>query len=145
MATNPSKLSRFLTTGARYVLAGVFLLSGTLKLYAGPTANSLLSHIKWLSFLPDPFWFYCMIAVEFLIASLFLIMRVHIIAAALSCSMMLGAIVTGVHFIEDPIPCGCFGDILESRTDEFFLLRSMMLLTLSLIVLRSTSTLRRIA
>jgi hypothetical protein len=57
---------------------------------------------------------------------------------AFLCSFFfLSAFVIGLSYMGENKPCGCFGDLFVSQTDEWFVFRSLGLLILSLLVLRS--------
>jgi hypothetical protein len=57
--------------------------------------------------------------------------------AFLSSFFFLSAFVVGLLYLGEEKPCGCFGDLFVSQTDQWFLSRSLGLLFLSLFVLRN--------
>jgi hypothetical protein len=57
--------------------------------------------------------------------------------ALLSSLFFLSALTLGLLSLGEEKACGCFGDLLPSQTDEWFVLRSLAFLFLSLFVLRS--------
>ncbi|MCA9744517.1 MAG: DoxX family membrane protein [Deferribacteres bacterium] len=135
--TDKNRLTTLGSAG-RYLLAALFLAAATLKLLS-PEASSAL----FQNFLPNAaalnlFLTIALAVCELIVGALLLFSaKVHF-AALLTALFLLSSTVVGVAFLNEPIDCGCFGSLIESKTDEYFLARNFLLLFLALFVLNST-------
>jgi hypothetical protein len=69
---------------------------------------------------------------------LLLLKRMVPAIAFISSLFFLSALTAGVFLLGTGKPCGCFGDLVPSETDEWFVLRSLVFLFLSLFILRTS-------
>jgi len=140
MVMNPSKLSRFVTTGARYVLAAVFLFSAIGKLITPSIFVAFVSSIDWLSPINPILLLLTLTTIEVVVAVLLLLPATHKIAGLVSFGVLLlfsGALIlTSVG--QEPKPCGCFGDLIPESSTNLSLLRNVVLLVLSVLVIGSS-------
>ncbi len=58
------------------------------------------------------------------------------VASTLSSLILLGTTLVGVMLLGKPVSCGCFGNFVDSKTDEFFLIRNIFFLFVSVFVLK---------
>ena len=122
---------------SRFVLGAVFVLSGILKLFSPHQAAELLSEISSL----DPeMCKYLVVALslfEIMLGTMLLVGKRYLqLTALISAVMLLFFTFLGVATIQDPRSCGCFGDLVEFKTDEYLVLRNVVLFLVSLWVLR---------
>jgi len=122
---------------ARVLLASVFLLSGISKLHSPASASAFVADV-----LPTSVHAARMIVIPLSLAEigagfLLLFNRWVMTLALLSSLFFLSALTLGLLSLGEEKACGCFGDLLPSQTDEWFVLRSLAFLFLSLFVLRS--------
>lgn len=123
----------------RYLLGGIFFLSGLSKLFS-PTET--MEFIRTALGFSDSIE---TIVVAFSIIEIGLSLSLvaglgHLqIAAAVSCLFSLGFITVGVFLFNENQSCGCFGSLIESKVDTMFLVRSIALLGLSLVLLRGVT------
>jgi uncharacterized membrane protein YphA (DoxX/SURF4 family) len=122
---------------ARVLLALVFLLSGISKLHSPGSASAFLENILPVSPHVARVIVIALSLTEVAAGCLFLLNRWVTSLALLSSLFFLSAFTAGLLFLGQEKPCGCFGDLFLSQTDEWFVLRSLALLFLSLFVLRS--------
>lgn len=121
----------------RRLLGLLFIISAILKLISPQESSSLFDH-----FLPsEPFW---AVALTIIVSCCELFLGLALAAslgtvnaAVLSCLFFLLSTMVGVALINNPIDCRCFGTLVESKTDEFFLLRNFSLLGISFYVLKN--------
>ena len=125
------QLTKHAYVGLRYILGGVFLLCGILKLISPSDAIGMLLAIIPLT----KGWAWVAITglsvCEILLGLMMLLDRFVTLAASIASLFLLCSIVAGTLLISKPIACGCFGDLFESKTDEVFMLRNVGLLLLS--------------
>lgn len=136
---NNFDLRRVVESFFRIVLGAVFCVSGSLKLLAPTAASNLISQIGFLDKHIAPYFVLLLSLIE-VVAGISLIadkMTKHI--ALLATQFLLLSTVIGVMYLSDPIPCGCFGDLIDSQTDSAFLLRNIILLLISLVILKTSS------
>ena len=124
---------------ARILLAIVFLLSGISKLLSPHSAATFLQDI----FPIQPYGARIIVTAislaEIAAGCLLLLKRWVSTVAMISCFFFLSALAAGLFFLGTEKPCGCFGDFLPSQTDEWFVLRTLAFLLLSLVLLRSST------
>lgn len=123
---------------ARGLVGSLFIISAGLKIISPADSASLFN-----SFLPAQpalvsVLTFILILFELLLGAMLLFaVKLHY-ATLLSCVFFLVATVVGVLFLDEPVDCGCFGSLIEAKTDEFFLLRNLLFLLISLFVLQSS-------
>jgi len=74
--------------------------------------------------------------VEVTIGALLIVNRSVPLASFVSSILLLLFSALGVLLIGDPVPCGCFGELIEQETDGIFLVRNLLLLFASLFILK---------
>jgi uncharacterized membrane protein YphA (DoxX/SURF4 family) len=131
---NVSKKASFT---ARVFLAVVFIVSGISKLYAPGSASALVAGILPLNVDVTRIIVILLSLSEVAAACLLLFNKWVAVVAFFSSFFFLSASVIGLLYLDEDRPCGCFGDLLLSQTDEWFIFRSLALLFLSLLMLRS--------
>jgi uncharacterized membrane protein YphA (DoxX/SURF4 family) len=122
---------------ARVLLGILFALSGILKIISPSAAAALFSQL--LSTTSQLGYIVTLIAslVEILTGCLLLWGRNVVMASMVASLILLGSTFIGILLLENPVPCGCFGKLVETKTDEFFLLRNLVFLAVSIFVLKS--------
>jgi uncharacterized membrane protein YphA (DoxX/SURF4 family) len=125
------------SSAARFLLASVFLLSGISKLYAPASASTFVATILPITADAARIMVIPLSLSEVAAACLLLFNKWVTMVASFSTLFFLSAFVIGLFYLGEDKPCGCFGDLLASQTDQWFVLRSLALLILSLFVLRS--------
>jgi uncharacterized membrane protein YphA (DoxX/SURF4 family) len=122
---------------ARVLLAVVFLLSGISKLLSPAGASSFVAGMIPMTADMARILVIPLSLAEIAAACLLLFDRWVTAVAFLSSFFFLSAFVVGLLYLGEEKPCGCFGDLFVSQTDQWFLSRSLGLLFLSLFVLRN--------
>ena len=122
---------------ARVLLAVVFIVSGISKLYAPASASTFVATILPINAETARIIVIPLSLSELAAACLLLFNKWVTMVAFFSTLFFLSAFVVGLLYLGENKPCGCFGDLLASQTDEWFVLRSLALVFLSLLVLRS--------
>jgi uncharacterized membrane protein YphA (DoxX/SURF4 family) len=119
----------------RLLLGLTFLVSGVLKIHTPEDAVGLFKvlglHSNELALVVTMGLSTLEIAAGFLLIS----NRAVIIVTFLVIVFLATAILVIVVFVEEPVPCGCFGKVLSSMTDELFLLRNLVMSIAALLVL----------
>ncbi len=129
------RLLQLLHSGPRVLLGSVFVLSGVLKIYSPHAAEKSIGYLIGIGS-PATQIAIAGISIFELVLGVILTTRANVTVPALGAALfLLACIFVGGLLISDPIPCGCFGDLVESRTDEWFLLRNLLLLGLAVLVL----------
>jgi len=124
---------------AQMTLGCVFLLSGILKVLSPFSAIQLLEKFLMIGQRYSHAVIFALSLFEIVIGVMFMIGKATFFASILSAAFFLGATFVGVFLLSDPVPCGCFGNFLESKTDEVFLIRSLTFFLLSFFVLRNST------
>lgn len=128
---------------ARAFLGSVLLVSGIAKIFFPDDAANLLGELLSEPVL-DPFVVAYTLSIVECVAGLLLIAGKLTQVVSLGVGVfLLVAIGYGVLTISSPQPCGCFGALLESRTDELFMARNMILLFVALYVLKESTKLTK--
>lgn len=122
--------------GARILLGIVFVSSGALKLISPNEAAELLADISLLSLHISRILIGLVSVLEFVLGAMFFLRWQQHLAALISTIILLCFTMIGMGELQDPKACGCFGDVLDSRTDELFMARNMALLFVSMFLLR---------
>ena len=126
----------------RIFLGSVFALSGGSKILHPGTFSFFISDILHLD-AQSAFIGAIIISIfELLVACLLMINRNTVLASSAASVVLLGSIAIGTILIGSPLPCGCFGNLLQSQTDEYFLARNTSFLLIALVTLRFSSTFR---
>jgi uncharacterized membrane protein YphA (DoxX/SURF4 family) len=121
------------------LLGAVLLVSGVAKVISPHDAASLAIQALPLSADSAVVFIYVLSAAASLCGLLLLFGRL-IAPIALAVGLFLvSAIVYGAASLSHPQPCGCFGTLIDSTTDEVFLARNMLLLLLTLFILKKSA------
>jgi hypothetical protein len=118
-------------------VARIFLLSGVSKLYAPASASSFVASMLPITANAAQIIVIPLSLAEVTAGCLLLLKRWLTTVPLFSSLFFLSAFTIGLFFLGEDKPCGCFGDLFLSQTDEWFVLRSVAFLFLSLFVLRS--------
>ena len=131
---------------ARSLLGVVLLVSGVAKISFPDDAAKLIGHLLSLPIDASVVFVYALSIAE-CVAALLLVAGRLITPVSFGVGVFLvGAIAYGAATIAHPQPCGCFGALFDSRTDEVFLARNMIMLLLTLYILnRSAATDKKVA
>jgi uncharacterized membrane protein YphA (DoxX/SURF4 family) len=121
---------------ARILLAVVFIVSGVSKLYAPASASTFAATILPITADAARIIVVPLSLSEVAAGCLLMFDRWVTAVAGLSSLFFLSAFFVGLFFLGGNRPCGCFGDLFLSQTDEWFVFRSLVLLFLSLFVFR---------
>jgi uncharacterized membrane protein YphA (DoxX/SURF4 family) len=121
----------------RALLGMVFISSGALKIISPQNATELLSQVSLLGASSSRIVVLLGSILELLLGGTLLVAGKYLRhAAVISSSALLIFIFVGIQTLDNPRPCGCFGDMLDSMTDEYFILRNIVLLLISMFILR---------
>jgi uncharacterized membrane protein YphA (DoxX/SURF4 family) len=132
-------LTKRLMFVVRILLASLFLFSGIAKLFSPQTASTFISDLLSLSS-DNSFSLVLLLSLFELALGLSLLVGFKLnIISFLSSLFLLLTVVVGLYFFGEDKPCGCFGELISSKTDGFFLLRSLGFLFVSLILLKNSS------
>jgi uncharacterized membrane protein YphA (DoxX/SURF4 family) len=120
----------------RYTLGTVFLMSGLFKLGTPEKAIALIETLGVRNSSLAEIVILAMSMAE-VVLGLLLIVNKKTQFASLSCvAFLLVSTVIGVLMLPRQLECGCFGEVLESKIDAFFLFRNLVLLLFSMFVFR---------
>lgn len=121
----------------RLLVGGVFTFSGILK---GVSPSGSAKFISFFTGASSDFALILAVGLAVFEVSVGLILLTGFISLSISSlcasALLLAFVVIGAPLVSEPIPCGCFGGFLESQTDEFFLVRNLLLFFASLSLLR---------
>jgi uncharacterized membrane protein YphA (DoxX/SURF4 family) len=122
---------------SRSLLGLIFLASGVLKIIAPVPAAELLSTFLHFPLDISKIVIIAFCLFEIVIGSMLLLggKRLRLISFLASAILLLFTLL-GVVMLNDPVSCGCFGDVFDFKTDGYFLARNVVLLIISLFVLR---------
>jgi uncharacterized membrane protein YphA (DoxX/SURF4 family) len=121
----------------RILLGSVFVFGGIAKLFSPHQAADLLSWMLSLNTQTSKVLVVLASTGEIVIGVAMMIGREYLLVAAiLSSAILLIFIIVGLVALQSPRPCGCFGEVLESKTDEYFILRNIVLFLISMSILR---------
>lgn len=132
-------------TIARMLLGGVFLLSGVLKLLSPAQASEFLSQVTSFDLSLSKLLVILFCCLEIGIAVLLFIgKRFLVVAALVSSSLLLLFTFAGFLSTDNNISCGCFGEVLDAKIDEYFLFRNFLLLGLSMFILKVSASINKL-
>jgi uncharacterized membrane protein YphA (DoxX/SURF4 family) len=122
---------------SRWLLGLTFTTSGVLKIIAPRPASELLSTLIRIPMdIAEPVIIaFCLVEVAIGIMLFLGGQRLRYVCYVTSC-LLLSFTLLGVMMLNDPVSCGCFGDVFDFKTDGYFLARNVVLLIISLFVLR---------
>ena len=121
----------------RLLLGFVFVASGILKLISPQQASELLSDLTTLNGWISRVVILVGSVIELLLGLLLMVGGKYLRIASLASSVALLAFTfVGLWALQNPRPCGCFGDMFEFKTDEYFVARNLFFLLLSMLILR---------
>jgi uncharacterized membrane protein YphA (DoxX/SURF4 family) len=126
-------MRRFLTAGARYVLAGVFLASAIGKAVSPLTFVQFVSLISWLQWINPRVLLAGVVAFEAAIAILLLIPRTSRLGAVGALGALVGftGILVYSGYANSDKECGCFGGLSFGMTTELDIMRNLVLVLVS--------------
>ena len=129
-------ISRLLAAGARYLLAGVFLLSAIGKLVSPSQFKTFFASFHWLSFIEPTLALYALISVELVVAFLLVYPGMDRIAGLISFGVLFLFSVMLMYASQSNVDksCGCFGEFIENDTIDFSIFKNLILLLLSAVV-----------
>ena len=120
----------------RFIVAAVFVVSGVAKLFSPQPARAFVADVLSLPSETSLVLILILSVVELAIGlSLALGFRLHA-ASFLASFFLFWALLVGLVYFEEDTSCGCFGDLIASKTDAWFLLRNVSLFLLSLLLLK---------
>jgi uncharacterized membrane protein YphA (DoxX/SURF4 family) len=123
----------------RGLLAITFFVSGTAKAVSPEAAANLISSSVGLPHVLAHAFVYVVSVFELVLGLLLVVNRLTTLASFCSTFFFLSAIIIGLHFLDQPIDCGCFGNLVSTRTDASFLVRNIMFLICSMFLLRRST------
>ena len=127
---------RFIT-GLRVVLGLILFVGGVAKIFSPTASTNLLSMVLGLS-KDSAFMATCfLICFEIASGALLMLDRLVPLLTFGATLMFSSSIILGIQLMSAPVDCGCFGDLLSSKTDVSFVVRNTVLLLLSMAVLSS--------
>ncbi len=117
-----------------------FRFERVLKLISPQRAAELLSQLSSLDGQTSKVLILVGSSLELIVGILLIIRTTYFaIAAFVSSVTLLLFTFVGLWALQNPRPCGCFGDVLEFRTDEYFIARNIILLFVSMFVFRDAT------
>lgn len=125
---------------SRILLGTVFLLSGVFKLISPNHAAELLKELSTLDLGICVALVVGLCFFEMALAVALFVGKKYLQATAfISSAMLLLFTFVGVMMVQSPKSCGCFGDVLDLKTDGYFVARNFVLLFVSMFVLKFSS------
>ena len=82
----------------------------------------------------------CLSIFEVSIGLMLLLRKAVLVAGILSCLFLLMSTLLGVTSLNHPTSCGCFGDIIDEKTDVLFLTRNFLFLGNAMYVLKTENS-----
>ncbi len=119
-----------------FVLGSVYVVSGCAKIFSPVSAASMIHLALGVNQEVALVGLYAVSFLEVVIGGLFLIGVAPPLVAFVSSFMLVASIIVGMQFLNAPIECGCFGSLVSTKTDSAFLVRNVILLTMSMYILR---------
>ena len=116
----------------RSLLAIVFIVSGISKLFAPEAATAFAASLLHSSLQFGLNLVRLMAIGELVLGAMLVLGIARKSAALISFLVLISFSLLGVFFIDATNSCGCFGSILDSPINEFFLLRSFFLVFISM-------------
>ncbi|MBI3587013.1 MAG: DoxX family protein [Ignavibacteriales bacterium] len=121
--------------GIRILLGAVFILSGFFKILSPQSASQVVIALLSTSVTTSSVLVIILSIIEMVLGFALLVGKKLQLVSAVSSLFLLGFIFIGLFLIANPVPCGCFGNLIESKTDEWFLARNTIFLLMSLSVM----------
>lgn len=128
-----------LTVIGRIIIGVLFLISGIAKIISPAPAATILQNFLSIDGVASWLVPFAFATAEVILGALLLIGKFTLPASLFSSLFFLTAISVGVRYLDEPLNCGCFGNLLNSKTDEFFLIRNLLFLGISLFVVQNSS------
>jgi uncharacterized membrane protein YphA (DoxX/SURF4 family) len=122
---------------ARVMLGSLFILSGVFKLLAPRHASDFVMRIVPLNSEVSLMAVFAFCILETAMGAMLLVggKRLHFVSV-ISTITLLAFTLAGVFMLREPTSCGCFGEILDFKTDGYFLIRNTVFLLISLFILK---------
>lgn len=131
-----TRIHKITYVAARILLGLVFILSGFLKILSPQSASQVVIALLATSITMSSVLIIFVSIIEMALGFGLLIGKNLKLFSAVSSLFLLGFIFIGLFLIANPVPCGCFGDLIETKTDEWFLVRNTIFLLMSLYIMR---------
>lgn len=129
---------------ARIIICLTLAISGLLKLLSPSQASSFLSSLVFLKQDFSKILIILFSFFEILLGIVLLFWKSFFFVASLASSFVfLTFSLIATFEIDKSVSCGCFGDLIESKTGSLFLIRSLSLFFISLFVLKHSSSLTK--
>ena len=122
----------------RIALGLVFITSGVLKVLFPSDATIFFGEFLVTSYPVSLLLVHLLSLGEIAVGGMFLSGFAVLYASVASILLLLVGTIAAMLFSNHPIPCGCFGGVLVSRTDEWFFMRNLSLIILSMFLLRKS-------
>ena len=120
----------------RSALGIVFVLSGLFKIEAPGKATALIETLGVENSVIAEILILALSTSEVVLGLLLITNKKTWFASLLCVAFLLLSTVIGVFMLPRQLECGCFGEVFESRMDEFFLVRNLALLLVSMLVFK---------
>ena len=138
--SSPKNLANRIFLLSRLLLGFVFVASGILKLISPEQASNLLSQMSSFDVAISKVLILLGSVIELLLGVAFMVGGRYLrLASVVSSTALLAFTFVGLWALQNPIPCGCFGDIFEFKTDEYLVARNIALLLASMLVLHNSN------
>ena len=124
---------------ARLILGVLFLISGIAKIISPAPTSTILGNFLSIDGFANWMVTFALATAEVILGAILVIGKFTLLASLFSSLFFLIAISVGVWYLDEPVNCGCFGNLLNSKTDEFFLIRNLLFLSISLFVVQNAS------
>ena len=132
------KLAHLAVIG-RIILGVLFLISGIAKIISPAPTSTILGNFLSIDGFANWMVTFALATAEVILGAILVIGKFTLLASLFSSLFFLIAISVGVWYLDEPVNCGCFGNLLNSKTDEFFLIRNLLFLGISLFVIQNAS------
>jgi len=130
---------KYVDASVRLLLALIFAFGGAAKLTSPKSFANLVTNISSLSKTSALAVAYLLSVMEITIGLGLLFKRYSMISLVICSILLLMSTFVGVVFINNPLECGCFGDVIRSKTDSRFLERNLLLLLLAVFAFRRSA------
>jgi uncharacterized membrane protein YphA (DoxX/SURF4 family) len=131
----PHMRSRALLLVLRLVLGATYLVSGSAKFVSPGKASDLISSLVTIPPVFALAMSYLISCIEVVVGLALLAGLLVVPAAFVSSIFLTTAMLIGFHFASEPIDCGCFGELISTKTDSLFFVRNALLLSFSMLLL----------
>lgn len=132
------RLKKGIQSFSRVVLGILFASSGGLKLESPLAASLFFQKLLVVDTATSYAITISLSLIELIIGVLFIIRKKILIASIFASSLLLASTLVGILLLSNPTSCGCFGNFIESKTDEYYLFRNIIFFLISVYVFKAS-------